>query len=634
MPVILQCPMCSKRFRVEWTPGKSVACLCGQRMGMRGAWDALPTLEPMVRHLPRIRPGEPRDSLPAPTDPILAALAGSRFDPLPLFCLRLQAEYLALDPGFDELLAPSLVRNVEPHEYQVRTVRHILRNLQGRAVFADEVGLGKTIEAGLAIKELILRGLARRVLILTPASLATQWLEEMETKFGLGFGLVDSPEDWQDQPLAIASLDTAKSPKNFERLQAIPQDVVVVDEAHSLKNARTLNWRLVNGIRKKYLFLLSATPIQNDLLELYNLVTLLRPGQLYMRDLLKAVMVRNRRGEVDVKFTNREVVTLQVELSPAERRLYETATAFVRSPEFRALYGDPSRLVALGLLKQLGSSPASFLDTALGRTSAQAGGGGAEKPGVSPSPALQQWFADLETAGQGIAGFSKTERLLAHLLADPDREKMLVFTQYRRTQDSLAGAFRSAGIPVVAFHGGMSREEKDASVEQFRGPARVLVATESGGQGRNLQFCRCLVNYDLPWNPMRIEQRIGRVHRMGQKRDVRVINLIAKDTIEAKIYALLDRKIDLFRLIVGELDMILGRVKFEDEVLDRFLASKDAAEFGGKMEALGTEMQALKQDYHQAQAYDEQVFKEFTHASQAEPPAAPRTVPKRALKGF
>jgi len=158
-------------------------------------------------------------------------------------------------------------------------------------------------------------------------------------------------------------------------------------------------------------------------------------------------------------------------------------------------------------------------------------------------------------------------------------EKCIVFTQFRSTQDTIVDALRAEGIEPAVFHGELGWREKEEALDHFRAVAPVLVSTEAGGEGRNLQFCRIVVNFDLPWNPMRLEQRIGRVHRLGQAHPVRVINLAARGTIEAYVLEILDRKIKMFELVVGEMEEILGTWQphgsFEDEVFRRWTESKD-----------------------------------------------------------
>jgi SNF2 family DNA or RNA helicase len=246
---------------------------------------------------------------------------------------------------FEELLCVPLLHNVEHYWYQLETAKNVLKHFRGRALLADEVGLGKTIEAGMVMKEYMLRGLATRVLILTPASLVSQWQEEMQSKFDLPFTTTDSPlyrQDaerfWRETPCILASLQLARMPKNFETLVAQDFDLVVVDEAHYLRNRRTRNWQLINTVKKKFILLLSATPVQNNLVELYNLITVLKPGLLStdaqfkrdyvkrgnprlpvnsdkLRELLREVMIRNTRSLVDVS-SCASIMVLPTPLTP------------------------------------------------------------------------------------------------------------------------------------------------------------------------------------------------------------------------------------------------------------------------------------------------------------------------------
>ena len=237
---------------------------------------------------------------------------------------------LGLVQGFDELLCLPHLVGVEPHWHQIETVRKVLKQFRGRVLLADEVGLGKTIEAGMVLKEYALRGMAERVLVLTPASLVGQWQEELERKFGLAFATTydsllreDAARFW-DQPRIIASIATARRREHMEALATRQLDLVVVDEAHHLRDRTSAGWKLVDALNKRFLLLLTATPVQNDLIELYNLLTLLKPGifktlkefrAAYMtpgkprqpanpdslRQLMRDAMVRNTRAAVALK---------------------------------------------------------------------------------------------------------------------------------------------------------------------------------------------------------------------------------------------------------------------------------------------------------------------------------------------
>src|SRR5208283_2371775 len=178
-------------------------------------------------------------------------------------------------------------------------------------------------------------------------------------------------------------------------------------------------------------------------------------------------------------------------------------------------------------------------------------------------------------------------------------EKVLVFTAFRQTLDQMARHLAAAGIPAAIYHGSLPRAEKERAIATFRDDAPVLLSTESAGEGRNLQFCHVMMNMDLPWNPMQIEQRLGRLHRVGQDHDVLLTNLVARGTIEEQVLRVLEAKINLFELVVGELDMILGRVAddFDSTVFDAFVQSGDDAEFAERMEVIGDDLARARAGY-------------------------------------
>jgi SNF2 family DNA or RNA helicase len=543
--------------------------------------------------------------------------------------LNAAAQRLSLVRGFERLLARPSLRGVERYEHQERTALRVLRDLRGRAILADEVGLGKTIEAGLVLKEYVIRGLVRRALILPPPSLLTQWRDEMATKFGLSFEIVRSPRDWERQPYLLASLDTAKREPHRTAAQASPWDLVIVDEAHRLKSRSTLNWRFVAGLRKRYMLLLTATPVQNNLDELFTLVSLLKPGALQtydafthryvaspdrrvparvgeLRARLQDVLVRNRRGTA-LELPPRRVHPIAVRLSPAERRVYDDVTEFVRSA-FGTRSGRlpfAAKLTLIVLQREIGSS--TF---AAAHTLAKMRDG--DGFGIDERERLAQLHGDAARVDRNV----KADRLLEFLRSTD--EKVLVFTQYVRTLEYVGRVLREAGIPTVVYHGGMTRSAKDAAVLAFRGRERVFLSTEAGGEGRNLQFARTVVNYDLPWNPLRIEQRIGRVHRLGQAREVHVVNVWAEDTIEEVLVDLLDRKIHMFELVVGELDLILGQLddrrSFEDILMDIW-ALREAEARRDAVRRLGDALVLARSRYADARAMNESVLDSPAEAS-------------------
>jgi len=510
-------------------------------------------------------------------------------------------------PGFDTFLSEASLR-FSPFDYQLQAARSALRRMRGRAILADEVGLGKTIEAGLILAELRLRGLADRALVIAPAGLVTQWQEELERKFGVP--TVRVGRDWgqepvagsADRPVAVASLAAARRDPLKSALTGDQWDLIIVDEAHRVRAPRSASGKLIRELRSRHLLLLTATPVENRLQDLYEIVSLVAPGLLgtaaqfraahgagsaapeheprnvaALRKRTAEVMIRHRRSEVSVLLPQRLAETLRVEPSGPERDWYSDLTARVRA---EAVTATPSRRLALrSVAKLAGSSPAA----------------------AAPTLAKIGWD-DLAARAGALAAPAKVAVLLDQLKRyTGNGEKVLIFTAFRQTLDQLAGHLAAAGLPAAIYHGSLPRAEKERAIAAFRDDVPVLLSTESAGEGRNLQFCHVMVNMDLPWNPMQIEQRLGRLHRVGQDHDVLLTNLVASGTIEEQVLRVLEAKINLFELVVGELDMILGRVDadfdFETTVFDAFVASGDDAEFGERMAAIGDDLAKARTDY-------------------------------------
>jgi SNF2 family DNA or RNA helicase len=468
--------------------------------------------------------------------------------------------------------------------------------MQGQAILADEVGLGKTIEAGLILKEYLLRGLVKKVLILTPASLLWQWYQELHEKFGINSGIQRSEWDWSFSDILIASLDTAKREPHASQIAAIPYDLLIIDEAHKLKNSSTVSYRFVNSIQKKYCLMLTATPIQNDLKELYNLIALIKPGQLgsyrsfknrFIKDkrtpknpqelkgLLSGVVVRNQREAGTIQFTKRIVHPLVISLTTKEQELYDRVTRFVR--ERSREKGLQNILPLITLQREVCST---FLATALTL----------EKMMDNMEPEQLSHVADLLKDLANVKQNSKCDAL-ERLVGEIARDKIIIFTEYKASQEYIRYRLERAGYKTLAFDGTLSRGKKQWIRHMFQKEAQILVSTESGGEGLNFQFCHQIVNFDLPWNPMRLEQRIGRVHRLGQTRDVHIFNLLTKDTIEEHIMYLLHQKINMFESIIGELDTILlhlnlGR-SFESEIMEIFLAHEEQEAIRARLDRFG-----------------------------------------------
>ena len=577
---------------------------------------------------------------------LLKSFSDGEFVSRELYQLRLLAEHALLVSGFDELICLNLLQFL-PFDYQIKAAQTMLRRFRGRGMLCDEVGLGKTIEAGLVIKEYLARNVVKRVLIVTPAALVEQWREELISKFHLpGFVTSAAPEfraagaeAWQRFPLVIASLTTARRVENRARLADIPFDLVVVDEAHHLKNRNSASWKFINELQRKYILLLTATPVENNLDELYNLITQLKPGQLgtprefrkqfvvsgdprlpknrgQLRALLGDVMVRHTRSQVNLKLPPRQANTIRLNLSAEEDSFYQVVSSFIRThlkgrasvedeeeaPETEiASLRQVDRFALHTLQREIGSSP-SAAEPTLRSLAARSGD-------FAPLLAL----ADQATHIQSWAKADALEKLLTSLLRDPT-EKVLIFTHFRRTLDLLAARLHKLGLSLVVYHGGMDTPAKNQAIDDFEQHAQVLLSTEAAGEGRNLQFCRTLINFDIPWNPMRIEQRVGRIHRIGQTRDVRIYNLSARGTVEDFLLEILDQKLNMFELVIGEMDMILGQLSderdFEDLLLDIWVQSQSAAELQTGFAKLGETLVAARQVHQQTQEYDDILFGE------------------------
>ena len=545
------------------------------------------------------------------------------------FHLGLRATQLATHPGFDRLICLPMVREMDLLEHQTRTAKTVLRRFRGRAMLCDEVGLGKTVEAGLVLSELLMRGLVRSVLVLTPPSLITQWQGEMRRKFAIELTSYDDPSfrnagvlAWGAYDRVIVSIHTAKREPHRTAILARRWDMVIVDEAHHLRSRTTAAWKFATELQKQFILLLTATPVQNNLEELFNLVTLLEPGLLntqrdfsrrfvskedkltprnvdQLHALLSEVMVRNRRSTVGLQFTRRYARTDAVALTSGERVLYDSITAIVRNGLRTDTAVGMNRMTLVMLQMAIGSSAAaaaSMLDNML------------NKPYLSPEQRAN--LRELSEQARREDSNAKTDRVLQLLRDFPD--KLVVFTQFRKTQEMLRWKLAEAGHDVAVFHGGLSRLEREAAIEHFRGSARLLLCSESGSEGRNLQFAHGLCNFDLPWNPMKIEQRVGRLSRIGQRSDVYVFNLVAAGTVEAAVLHLLEAKLNMFELVIGEIDMILGNLgeekEFEEIVVDEWAASRDTGEFAARMETLANRLLAAKAAYFRQKAQDENLF--------------------------
>jgi SNF2 family DNA or RNA helicase len=451
----------------------------------------------------------------------------------------------------------------------------------------------------------------------------------MASKFGIDCAtshdpvLRSDPARFWAQPFVIASIAAARRKEQADLLAGLSYDVVVVDEAHHLRDQASASYRLVNSLQKRFLLLLSATPVQNSLLELYNLLTLLQPGifktqkefrSVYMvagkprepanrdrlRELMRGVMVRNTRALAALRMPRRQASTLRAVPDPAETACYEELSALVRdlaASEAGAGPSDaaPHRLSLQHLLTAAGSSPAAAAG-AIARIADR----------FAADPRWTSLLGRVRAVGAG----AKEAALLRLLAQNPD-EKKLVFVHHRDSMTQIAERLRRQKTPFAIFSGDMSGPQKDAAVNAFRDAVPLLLCTESGGEGRNLQFCNTLINFDIPWNPMAIEQRIGRIDRIGQTREVFIFNLVTAGTIEDAVLSILDEKINMFELVVGEIGAILGEVDEQQEfstlVLDAWLqrTEQTRADAFAKLE---NQLLTARREYEGIKQFDETLF--------------------------
>ena len=559
-----------------------------------------------------------------------------------------------------------------PH--QILLVHDLIAQSPRRKLIADEVGLGKTIETGMLVRELIARGDATRILVVTPAGLIENWRRELEGGFRLHFDVLG--KDFQDHGSAawerharvIVSIDTLKQPRRMQRLLAAPGwDLVIFDEAHHLSRTRTgkktvttQNYRLAEALRNhaRDVIFLSATPHQGNAYQFWSLLQLLN-DQLFPspdslaehRGLLNRVMIRRTKREVTDAhgqgiFRRRLVNTEGFALAPRERFFYDKLSEYLRDGYSAAGVGEhrtTSAQRAIGFVmvtfqKIMSSSPRAIrqalrrrLLVLLARKQLELEGrrhsapllnarGSAEDilrvqdemmevakailGGVQvPSSDAETYIGrvrrrllkreeEMETTSWSLDGDEEGEeavyaesdipeeidrvRDLVRLVPDgPDRrfetlaravsllrrqnprERFLIFTQYRDTLEFLAEELgRMFGDNEIAKLKGGALDDKIAAMESFwkDDGAKFLISTSAGGEGVNLQVGRVLFNYDLPWNPMAVEQRIGRIHRYGQQDTVQVYNLLAEDTVEERIYGLLEEKLSEIARSIGRVD--------------------------------------------------------------------------------
>jgi serine/threonine protein kinase/ERCC4-related helicase len=528
---------------------------------------------------------------------IQAAVSGSAAL-LDHFRVYQKLQELEQDPGFGELVSLDHLPRVEKLPHQIEAVKTALGTMRGYCLLADEVGLGKTVEAGIIIKELRLRGLAQRILILAPRDLCSQWQQEMFDKFEeffLVFGRdVDYSLAWQCDRV-IAPYKIAED--RFHRQSILNQkyDLVIMDEAHHLiVQDPHRSWILHEfaralGTRTTYFLMLSATPLHNDLKELHTLLTLLKPGSVddfdrfkeryidpndpykprnvqELRQRLQSVMIRNTRRRIaELPFPRREAHRVPVQLPPQHRKTFADFRKFVRNQLWKLKPdNDFFRRSLQSLVESFHSSPNAFARCCdeFARSFRKLIQG---KELETLRDFQRRMTQDLLTEK-----VSRTASILKQVTGTPEN-KALVFTEYEDTADLLYQRLAVTGLSVIRYPGEDVDDGGERAMEALRAfqqSAAVMVCTQNASEGLNLQFANCMVNFDLPWDPMKLEQRIGRIQRIGGKPKVYIYNLFLQDTVEQDILDVLEKKIEMFGETIGQVEEILGNLA-DDESFDQ-----------------------------------------------------------------
>ena len=573
-------------------------------------------------------------SLAAPSSTTTSSATTSAETPLGRwYALALRAQQLRVAASFDRLLSPAVLYDrVRPHAYQLRVVEQVLREKAPAAILADDVGLGKTIEAGLVFKELALRGIVRTALVLAPKALLSQWQQELREHFDEDFVLTDEKRfrGFEVEPRVICSLP--QFVRSFSRVNSRPWDIVIVDEAHLLANPSSRRRQCASELRSMWRLLLTATPVANRLTDLYSLIDIAVPGRLgtqrefeddYVADpgtcrvvrperaadlraLAREHMCRTRRSDTDISFAGRTVDTRSIQATPAEDAMISDVTNYLRALYRRAPTGSSKTnrgaviREIMALQQSLSSSPQAVERSLRAR---------AEKhPGERGEL--------LALADRCASASSAKESLLLDVLAELGDEPVLIFTLRLETAARLREMISARGRSAECYIGALNRAERESLVNRFNGGGlQTLIATDAGAEGLNLhERCHIVVNYDLHWNPMRIEQRIGRVHRLGQSRDVRVLNFVLRETIDDYVVRLLFQKISLFTMTIGALETVLtevqeGEFDLEERILELLLRSDDHNDLRKEVDALGDELVTARERQLAAESLTAEVLR-------------------------
>jgi superfamily II DNA or RNA helicase len=605
-----------------------------------------------------------------------AAQAQGQATALTRFHQRIAAERLTARGGSGtSRLTPALTSSaVDLNPHQIEAAAFALASLPtGGAILADEVGLGKTVEAGLVLAQLAAEG-KTRIAILVPASLRAQWRDELRSKFGLESDVVDGDSvraaekhGLKTNPFDTGGIVICSHPfaaMRANELERVPWDLAIIDEAHRLRNAYRRDHRtgqaLRKGLRKCPKLLLTATPLQNDLMEILGLTAFIddallgneesfrlqyATGELTeekaadLQARLAPVVIRTLRRQVReyVKYTARRSYVEDFAPTAQEQTLYDRVSEYLRRDDAYAIPQARRALFILVYRKILASSSfalAATLERLAGSLEAKLAGAecsaaadlllemdGFEEEAeelfddaaLAPRPkgstavkkmreeldellACARLAREIKVNAKGDALVRGLDRCFTVAKACGWPDKAVVFTEFRRTQDYLEKVLTAKGYTVTCLSGDVSGTDKRAAlVEEFRNKTQILVMTEAGAEGLNLQFCNLVVNYDLPWNPQRVEQRIGRCHRYGQQRDVLVLNFLNRqNAADARLFELLSQKLALFDGVFGSSDDILGAlgsgIDFEKRVLDIYQSCRSSDEIDQAFRKLQSEL--------------------------------------------
>lgn len=523
--------------------------------------------------------------------------------------------------------------DIDPLPHQVSLVHRILTSGNLSWMIADDVGLGKTISVGLLITSLQARGL-RRFLIVVPAGLTRQWQEEMASKFNLRdfqiYGqdfFIQDPRHWHGRNQVIVSLDRAKQENHLEALLAADDwDYVIFDEAHRLTRSQYGNsfvvserYELAQHLRNRSrnVLLLTGTPHQGKMDRFRALLELLRPGEAWRRQLdrvqiqpevLRDVIIRNRKSEVTDKdgkllFKHKSTHRVDVPLSEAEKAFDRQLRLYLKNGYSRSReLGHKGQAIGfvMTVYRKLASSSFEAITSALERRLQKLHHQAQEGPAAIPEDERyveqeeqvasqtdstpfffgeEDLLRDLIMLGRRLVPTDSKKRtlmeqVLPQVLKQNPTEKVLVFTEYRSTQEDIRKALeREHPGKVRLLNGSMSLEERRQAIEDFEAEAQFLISTEAGGEGLNLQrHCHIMVNHDLPWNPMRLVQRVGRLYRYGQERNVVIFNLQSMDTLDSEILSTMYQRLSQ---VTADLCTVSGDYAdgLQDEILGQLASA-------------------------------------------------------------